>query len=178
MTRYRSNAMLLTVILTLLTGCATRGKGLDEPASAAATAAVAAATPAPATVPRTPVMATAQSNWPMRPQAALPTEIELRYGIQVTQVGMAAAGGLVDLRLKILDAAKARKILGDPANTPVLISGDAPPLAPPHHALHGVKLGDGIVYNILYPNVRSTVKAGSEVVVAMGDVRLGPVTVQ
>jgi hypothetical protein len=60
----------------------------------------------------------------------------------------------------------------------VLIAGDGPPLTPPRHALHGAKFGDGLVFYILYPNVRNAIKPGVEVTVAMGDVRLGPVTVQ
>jgi hypothetical protein len=43
--------------------------------------------------------------------------------------------------------------------------------------LRGAKFGEGSVFFILYPNVRSTIKSGVEVTVAMGDVRLGPVMV-
>lgn len=113
-----------------------------------------------------------------RSQLPPPTADESRYGVQVAQVGMAAAGGLVDLRLKVLDAAKATKLLGNPANVPVLIAGDAPPLQPPHHALRGARYSNGLVFYILYPNVRNAVAPGTEITVAMGDVRLGPVTVR
>ena len=107
-----------------------------------------------------------------------PSALETQYGIQITQIGLTASDGLVDVRFKVLDATKARKLLGNPANTPVLIAGNNPPLTPPHHALQGAKFGDGLVYFILYPNVRGAIKHGGEVTVAMGDVRLGPVTVQ
>lgn len=113
-----------------------------------------------------------------RSQLPPPTADESRYGIQVAQIGMAAAGGLVDLRLKVLDASKASKLLGNPATVPMLIAGDGPPLHPPHNAMRGAKFGNGVIYYILYPNTRGAIKPGVDVMVAMGDVRLGPVTVQ
>ena len=61
---------------------------------------------------------------------------------------------------------------------PLLIAGDNPPLTPARHSLHGAKFGDGAVYFILYPNVRNAIRPGVEVIVAMGDVRFGPVTAQ
>jgi hypothetical protein len=51
-------------------------------------------------------------------------------------------------------------------------------LRAPHHALHGAAFKDGSFHYILYPNVRNAVRPGSRVVVAMGDVRLGPVKAQ
>lgn len=107
-----------------------------------------------------------------------PSALESQVGIQIAHVGLAASGGLVDLRFKVLDAAKARALLGNPANAPVLIAGDMPPLMAPHKALHGARYGQGQVVYILYPNLRGAVKPGAEVTVAMGDTRLGPVTAQ
>ena len=91
---------------------------------------------------------------------------------------MTAQGGLVDVRFKVLDAAKARALLANPDNVPVLIAGDKPPLMAPHHALKGARFSKGQVFFILYPNVRRAVEAGTPVTVAMGPVRLGPVTAQ
>ncbi len=107
-----------------------------------------------------------------------PSALETQYGIQIAHVGLTASGGLVDLRFKVLDAAKAGALLGNPANTPMLIAGDMPPLMPPHKALHGARYGQGQLVYILYPNMRGAIKPGVEVMVAMGDVRLGPVTAQ
>lgn len=84
-----------------------------------------------------------------RQQLAPPSATESRYGIQITQIGLTAAGGLVDFRFKVLDAAKARQLLGDPANAPVLIAEHNPPLMPPHHALRGAKFGEGA--RLLHP---------------------------
>ncbi len=107
-----------------------------------------------------------------------PARSKTQYGIQITQVGLTAGGGLVDVRFKVLDAAKARALLGNAAHAPMLIAGDNPPLMPPHNALKGAKFGQGQIFYILYPNARSVVKPGAEVTVAVGDVRLGPVTAQ
>jgi hypothetical protein len=112
------------------------------------------------------------------PELPPPSVAETQAGIQVTKVGVTASGGLVDLRLKVLDAAKVRALLADPANTPSLVVGDKPPLMAPHHALKGGRFSDGQVMFILYPNVRGAVQAGVPVTVAMGTIRLGPVTAQ
>jgi hypothetical protein len=107
-----------------------------------------------------------------------PSALETRTGIQITHVGLTASGGLVDLRFKVLDTAKAKTLLGNPANTPMLVAGDMPPLMPPHHAMRGAKFAQDQVVYILYPNLRGAIKPGVEVVVAMGDVRFGPVLAQ
>jgi hypothetical protein len=112
------------------------------------------------------------------PQLPSPSEAERQAGIQVARLGLTAAGGLVDVRFKVLDAAKARALLANPTNSPMLIAGDKPPLMAPHNALRGARFSNGQVFFILYPNVRGAVRAGVPVTVAMGPVRLGPVTAQ
>ena len=108
-----------------------------------------------------------------------PTPVEQRCGVQVVRVAVTAAGGLVDLRLKILDAAKARKRIMDPANPPFLIpEGSEYPLSAPRHALKNIRFVDGVADYILYPNVRSAVKRGTKFVVALGGLHLDPVTAQ
>jgi hypothetical protein len=102
----------------------------------------------------------------------------MQAGIQIAQVGLTAQGGMVDVRFKVLDAAKAKALLGNPANAPMLIAGNQPPLHPPHHALKGARFAPGQVFYILYPNARGAVQPGVEVSVAMGDARLGPVKAQ
>jgi hypothetical protein len=107
-----------------------------------------------------------------------PSAPEMQAGIQIAQVGLTAQGGMVDVRFKVLDAAKAKALLGNPANAPMLIAGNQPPLHPPHHALKGARFAPGQVFYILYPNARGAVQPGVEVSVAMGDARLGPVKAQ
>jgi hypothetical protein len=171
---------LLSALLPLVVGgCAVQSGATAGPASPAASASQVAASTQPTASAAAQTPSTSQQQAVKAiPHPASPSALETQYGIQITQIGLTAADGLVDVRFKILDAAKARKVLGDAANAPVLIAGNNPPLTPPHHALHGAKFGDGHVFFILYPNVRSAIKHGAEVTVAMGDVRLGPVTVQ
>lgn len=122
-----------------------------------------------------PAVAVATALKPMR-ELPPPSEAETRHGIQVARVSRTAAGGLVDVRLKVLDAAKVKALLADSANPLSLIVGDNPPLMAPHNALKGARLSDGQVIFVLFPNVRRAVQAGVPVTVAMGQARLGPVT--
>ncbi|MBS0434791.1 MAG: hypothetical protein JSR75_07845 [Proteobacteria bacterium] len=151
-------------------------------ASSALVACLLAACAAPAAT--APPAATAAAAEPaphhaVKPPALPPpTELEQQHGLQVAQLALTASGGLVDVRFKVLDAAKVKSLLGDAAHPPMLIAGDKPPLMPPHHALKGARFAPGQVFYILYPNLRGAVQPGGEVTVAIGDVRLGPVKVQ
>jgi hypothetical protein len=156
------------LLALMLGGCAAQAVQPGASADAAKAAVV------------TPALQVASAPAAAKPAQPLPppSSSETRYGIQIAQVGLTAAGGLVDVRFKVLDAAKAAQLLGNPANAPTLLAADNPPLMPPHHALKGARFTPGQVFYILYPNVRNTIKPGVEVTVAMGEVRLGPVTAQ
>ena len=110
--------------------------------------------------------------------AAATDRAESEFGVQIAHIATTASGGLVDARFKVLDAAKVTTMLADPANMPMLIVGDKPPLMAPHHALKGARYAAGAVFFILYPNTRNAIQAGTEVMVAFGAARLGPVTAQ
>ena len=166
---------LVTAMLPLIVGgCAMQG--VQGGASAESARPVASAPQVIAAAPQPAVVAPhAAKQVPQLPQ---PSALETQYGIQITQIGLTASGGLVDVRFKILDAVKARTLLGNPANAPMLIAGDKPPLMAPHSAMRGARFSQGQVFYILYPNLRSAIKPGVEVTVAMGEARLGPVTAQ
>jgi hypothetical protein len=167
------------VSLLLVAGCATQ----PAPVSVAGSLPAAEARPAAAALEAEPApvaaaVATAASA--ARPSRVLapPTAVEIEHGLQIAHVGLTASGGLVDVRFKVLDVAKVRALLGDATHAPTLIAGDKPPLMAPHNALRGARFIQGQIFYILYPNLRNAVQSGAEVVVAMGDVRLGPVTAQ
>jgi len=162
-------ALLTALVPLVVAGCATQRSAEDAKAAAPSM-------PQAATAPQ-PTAAAPQAVNPAQPLPQ-PSALETQYGIQITQVGLTAGGGLVDVRFKVLDAAKARALLGNAAHAPMLIAGDNPPLMPPHNALKGARFGQGQIFYILYPNARSVVKPGAQVTVAVGDVRLGPVTAQ
>lgn len=165
---YRIAGLALWLPL-LAGGCAAQGGAAMSGASKPAATPVVSSAPVPA-----PAFAPAK---PVQPLPA-PSDLEQQYGIQIAHVGLTASGGLVDARFKVLDAAKAKTLLSNAANAPMLIVGDKPPLMAPHHALRGARFSNGQVFYILYPNTRSAIRPGVEVVVAMGAARLGPVTAQ
>jgi hypothetical protein len=150
----------------IVAGCATQSSTVGT-TSAAATVVSAAPPVAPPTHAARPV-ATLPS----------PSALELQSGIQVAQIATTASGGLVDARFKVLDASRASATLADPAKMPMLIVGDKPPLMAPQHAMKTARFAQGQILMLLYPNVRGAVQPGTEVTVAMGASRLGPVTAQ
>ncbi len=147
-------------------GCATQGATGSTTKAAAPVASEAPPAAAPAHA--------------ARPVTTLPppSALELQSGIQIAQIATTASGGLVDARFKVLDASRASATLADPANMPMLIVGDKPPLMAPHHAMKSARFAQGQILMLLYPNVRGAVQPGTEVTVAMGASRLGPVTAQ
>jgi hypothetical protein len=107
-----------------------------------------------------------------------PTPAEKQAGLQVTHIGVTAAGGLVDVRFKVLDATKVKALLGGQDAMPMLVIGDLPPLMAPQHGMKSASFADGRMIFLLYPNTRRAVQPGVDVTVAVGSVRLGPVKAQ
>lgn len=125
--------------------------------------------------PSPPTVEPASAPRPLPP----PTPAEQRCGVQVVRVAVTAAGGLVELRFRILDAAKARERIMDPGSPPLLIpEGGEYSLQAPRQALRHLRFVDGVANYILYPNARSAVKPGTQVVVALAGQRLDPVTAE
>lgn len=105
--------------------------------------------------------------------------LEDQYGLHVNLIAVTAAGGLVDVRLKVLDAEKARQLFqsGTPSvlvdqSGVVLVAPDD--LPPPDSQLKE----DGGVILLLYPNSANTLKPGDEVTLMFGDVHLEPIAVK
>jgi hypothetical protein len=168
-----NTALLSALLLLPAAGFAAQGAQ-----ARAAKAAPAASAPAVAASASNPAATTALQAAKAAHQLPAPSALETQTGIQIAHVGLTASGGLVDVRFKVLDAAKAKVMLADPANAPQLVVGDKPPLMAPHHALRGARFAQGQVFYILYPNQRQAIKPGVPVTVAMGQTRLGPVTAQ
>ena len=171
----RFGTLLTAALLALaMSGCATQGPTSGD---AKKVAAPVVATPPAAEPAAQPAAATAHATRPVLTLPA-PTELERETGIQIAHIGSTASGGLVDARFKVLDAAKATALLGNPANTPMLIAGDKPPLMAPHHAMKSSRFAKDQIVIILYPNTRGAVQPGTEVMVQIGSTKLGPVTAQ
>lgn len=113
------------------------------------------------------------------PQLASAETLEEHYGISVTLVGITASGGIVDVRLKVLDVDKARGTLQDDKNMPVL-NVDGSTIAPMMRdsAIQDQDLEVSKIYYILYGNPPGIVKPGTPVSVVIGDLVLEPITAQ
>jgi hypothetical protein len=109
--------------------------------------------------------------------AAMP-ELEERYGIRVMLIGVTAAGGMVDFRFKVLDQDKARVLTQEHNLMPVLnVQNTDTRLAMPS-GMHSMTLQNGKVYYVLFGNSKGTVKPGTPISVAFGDMQLEPILAQ
>jgi hypothetical protein len=108
------------------------------------------------------------------------SELEAQYGVHVNLVAVTAAGGLVDVRLKVVNAEKAKQLLKDAASYPALmVSGSNASLTVPLESrAQEQKLEDGGMIMLLFPNTRNAVKPGAQVAILFGDIRLEPVVVK
>jgi hypothetical protein len=100
--------------------------------------------------------------------------LEEHYGLRVNLIAVTAAGGLVDVRLKVLDAEKARALLRDSKNFPaVKVAGSDIALFASEDARAQVaNLKDGSPIMILYPNRGTAIKSGNAVNVMFGETQL------
>ena len=87
---------------------------------------------------------------------------------------------MVDLRLKILDAEKATPLLGEPSKPPFLVAEDSGTTlqAPEGSMGEEIRLQDGQVLILLYPNAGGTIRPGTPVSVVFENERLEPVLAQ
>jgi hypothetical protein len=101
------------------------------------------------------------------------------YGVRVTQIAVTAAGGMIDLRFKVLDPEKARPLFPSHADLPELIATDSGlRLTATKRMMHNIRIQKDAVSFVLYPNVRNAIHPGSPVSVAFGQLRLEPTTAQ
>ena len=96
-----------------------------------------------------------------------------RYGIDVDLLAVTAAGGLVELRYRVVDPDKAAPLVHDPDLSPALIeeaTGKTLVMStPPHH--HGTELELGGTYFFLMANAGSALEKGDDVTLVIGDAR-------
>ncbi len=101
-------------------------------------------------------------------------ELEEQYGMKITFLGVApmmiGSGEVVDLEIQIVDIAKARKLLDNPANTPKLLLNkpNSMPMVFEKSTLSSMML------EYMYPNMGGAVKPGDTLRVNFGDLQLGP----
>ncbi len=102
-------------------------------------------------------------------------EMEQRYGLRVNLVAVTAAGGMVDVRLKMVDAQRARALLEDKANFPALRVGEVTLNASAEDISRGFIFENGADLFLLYPNARGIVKPGMQVTLVFGGLALEPI---
>jgi hypothetical protein len=101
--------------------------------------------------------------------------IEAKWGVRVTQIGVSADGGLVDVRFVVLDPDRALAMLGDDkeTNIPVLVAEDtgavvhSAAMMPPKHTLVA-----GRMMYLLYRNTNGAIRRGAPVEFDFGDLHL------
>lgn len=111
------------------------------------------------------------------PERVISNEVlEDEYGIQVTLVAVTAAGGMVDVRYRVIDPEKAAKLI-DPEDGGIMpmifVSGASAMLMPDMH-MRAQQLVAGRTYFILIPNTLNAVRRGSVVTVAFENIALEP----
>jgi len=108
-------------------------------------------------------------------QAAL----EEQHGLQVRLIGVTGGGGLVDFRLKMVDAEKARQFLQDPDNLPVsLITPEGTDMLAADSMDDDITWEDGGILFILLPNSVGEIQPGSPITIKFGDLQLEPIPAQ
>jgi hypothetical protein len=119
--------------------------------------------------------------WPARrPDATEPPPVtvseatlESDYGLRINLLAVTAAGGMIDLRFKVLDKEKAAQLLGTPQPRLAVIAEDSGTvIQAPADTKQSFTLEDGQVYFVQFPNAGHAVETGSPVSLVIGGVRL------
>jgi hypothetical protein len=102
--------------------------------------------------------------------------LEEQYGLRVNLVAVTAAGGMVDLRLKIVNGEKAKSLLQDPDNFPSLwiADGDVSLAVPEENRTQQIQFEDDGNLFVMFPNAGGVVKPGTPVVIRFGDTQVEP----
>ena len=98
--------------------------------------------------------------------------LEEQYGVHVNLLAVTAAGGMIDLRLKIVDGEKAKALLKSKADFPALYVRDVDNTlkASADDQSQPYQLVDNANMFVLYPNAANAVKPGTAVNILFGDI--------
>lgn len=99
--------------------------------------------------------------------------LEENYGLRVQLVAVTAAGGMVDLRLKIVNAEKAKAFLQDHTNYPALRVGSGVILRASEDVVtQGIQFENGKSIFILFPNSGNILRPNDTVNIVFGDLQV------
>jgi len=109
----------------------------------------------------------------LEPGIPLSQEIEDRFGVRFTFMAVIADGGMVDLRFRIIDPAKAANFGHYTETSPRLIAEDTGlSIDTTVMGLHHHDMEVGRVYYILYRNTANAIKPGDLVTIAIDDMQI------
>lgn len=121
----------------------------------------------------------AAARGPLPTGAVTSAVMEERYGVRIDLVGLAALGGLMELRFTVLDKDKATGLFHDQSMEPeIVVEKNGTVLHPPSGMAHKLVLLNGASYFMLFTNVNDAVHEGDLVSIAVQQVRLEHVPVQ
>jgi len=117
------------------------------------------------------------------PHATIPpisqSALEAKYGLRINLIAVTAAGGKVDLRMKMVDSAKARLLLQDSKNFPSLVTQSGVVLSvPADEKPESFEFKDGTDIFLLFPNARGVLQPGMSVSLLFGETKLEPIVVK
>lgn len=106
--------------------------------------------------------------------------LEADYGLRVNLVAVTAAGGLVDVRIKLIDAEKAKLLLSDKKNFPSLwIDGRQVALTLSEEVIsQEIQFENDANLYLMFPNAGSAVQKGTPVTIRFGDIALDAIAAQ
>ena len=106
-------------------------------------------------------------------------ELEERYGLRINLIALTAAGGFVDVRLKIMDGEKAKLLLVDKSNFPTLnTEGGVVLNAPEETKSQDIQFITGGNLFIIYPNSANAIKQAASVRLVFGDISVESIQVR
>lgn len=113
-------------------------------------------------------------------------EIESRFGVRFTQVGITADGGMVDLRYRVLDPDKAMAVMdmamsggsSNPDAPWLIVEGDGTEIKNSEVMSMKQLPEPNSVQFVLFANPRGVLESGMFVTIVVGDLRLAHVPVQ
>jgi len=105
--------------------------------------------------------------------------LKAKYGLRVSLIAVTAAGGKVDLRLRMVDAAKARLLLQDSKNYPALVTENGVVLSIPiDEKSENIDFKDNSNLYLLFPNTGGAIQQGATVTIRFGETSLEPLKVK
>ena len=113
------------------------------------------------------------------PVAISQQTLEEEYGLSIRLLAVTAAGGLIDLRFKVVDEAKAAQLLDTSQLRLGIVAQESDTLIEaPADTRQSFDLQQDMVYFVQFPNTGHAIDVGSRVSLIMGDVRVDDLVAQ